>query len=345
MKKDSLVRELIEIVRAFSKQKGLVIGDVILDEYVFGRVQRISPEAPVPVVTLNGREVHLGGAANVALNLKDLGVPTFLVGVVGEDVGGREIQELLKKENIPGNGIVVDPTRKTTIKTRVVGRGQQMLRIDNEQTEPISEKILNKIISQMSSLKDDFEFIIFEDYNKGLLSQPLISSILSKFKDKLKAVDPKFENFFSYIGCEIVKPNLRELQAVTGTYLEKDEALSDLFIKTKEALRAKWLVVTRGEIGFVIVTDKKIVKVPAWRREVFDVTGAGDTVISVLTLAAKQGAGIVKAAILASLAAGIEVGKFGASTVLPEELFEAIEENAEELEKSITISSFPFGMK
>jgi len=341
VKKGSLVKELINIVESFSGQKGLVIGDVILDEYVFGRVQRISPEAPVPVVTLNGREVHLGGAANVALNLKSLGASTYLVGVVGDDTGGREILELLEKEAISKEGIVVDPSRKTTTKTRVVGRGQQMLRIDNEVTDPISEKIADKILRKMQSILDDFEFIIFEDYNKGLLTKSLISSILEQFKGKLKAVDPKFENFFTYVGCDIFKPNLRELRAVTGSYTDSEDSLSDLFIKTKNALKAKWLVVTRGEMGFVIITDNKIVKVPAWRREVFDVTGAGDTVISVLTLAAKQGSGIVKASILASLAAGIEVGKFGASTVLPEELFEAIEENAEELEKSITISPIP----
>ncbi len=333
----NLVEELINIVKDFSRLRGVVIGDVILDEYVFGTVQRISPEAPVPVVTLNGREVHLGGAANVALNLKSLGANVYLFGVVGDDPSGREILELLRNEGISEKGIVMVSDRKTTQKTRVVGRGQQMLRIDNEVTDPIPGRVSKELLSRLHTIREDFDFIIFEDYNKGVLTPSIISHVFNMYKDKLKSVDPKFENFFAYQGCDIFKPNLRELYSVMGFQGEGESSLFELIKETKERIGAKWLVVTRGEKGFVILTDDKVVKVPAWKREVFDVTGAGDTVISVLTLAAQEGAGIVRAAILASLAAGIEVGKFGAATVSPEELIEAVKENAKELEDSIEI--------
>lgn len=336
MKSGMLLDRLTQTVESFSQKKGVVIGDVILDEYLFGKVQRISPEAPVPVVTLDGREIHLGGAANVALNLKSLGASTFLLGVIGDDSAGREFFDLMRREGIPEKGIVVDPGRKTTIKTRVVGRGQQMLRIDKEITTHIGEEITKELLERIQSL-EDLDFIIFEDYNKGLLTPSLIREIMSTSKDRLKAVDPKFDNFFAYKGCDLFKPNLRELLAVTGSNSEDEEFLKGLFLRVREKIGAKWLVVTRGEKGFVVVRDRQIVKIPAWRREVFDVTGAGDTVISVLTLATAQGLDIIESTILASLAAGIEVGKFGASTVYPEELKEAVRENAGELNESIEI--------
>jgi rfaE bifunctional protein kinase chain/domain len=332
----NLVETLTKTVETFKKQRGLVIGDIILDEYLFGKVQRISPEAPVPIVTLEDRKVHLGGAANVAKNLRALGANVLLFGVTGDDNGGEEILELVEGEGLSGIGIVRDRSRKTTVKTRIVGRGQQMLRLDNEVTDPISDRVVNELLKRMKSVENSFDFIILEDYNKGVLTLNLIERVLSSFSNKLVSVDPKFENFFAYKGCDIFKPNLRELQAVTGTNSENEDFLLPLFLRVKERISCRWLVITRGEKGFVIIKEDGVVFVPAWRREVFDVTGAGDTVIAVLSLACQQGLDIVSSTILASLAAGIEVGKFGASTVSPEELLEAVEKDALDLENSLT---------
>lgn len=319
--------EILKAVRNFSELKVIVIGDIILDEYLFGDVERISPEAPVPVVALKDRKLHLGGAANVAVNLRTLGAQVELFGVIGDDEDGKELLALLHAHGIDGYGVVIDNERPTTKKTRVVSVGQQMIRLDKENTSHISEPLESTLLMRLKETLDDTNAVIIQDYNKGVLTPRVIDEILKLTNGKLRAVDPKMENFFLYRGVEIFKPNMKELERVTGRRIKTDEELKRVVREIKRKMEIKYFVVTRGERGSVVLLDDTVYYIPALKREVFDVTGAGDTVISVLVLGVSSGLDILKAAVLSSIAAGIEVGKFGTAAVYPDELMEVVEED------------------
>jgi len=328
----------MKVKTAIDKFKTLrvaVLGDLILDEYLFGKVERISPEAPVPVVTIENKRLHLGGAANVALNLRTLGAYVELFGVIGDDIDGKEILGLLNSKGIDGVGVIVDEERPTTKKTRVVSRGQQMIRLDRESISPISPSKEEMLLSGLEKTSKNYSAIIIQDYNKGVLTERVITSALKIAKGKLKAVDPKYDNFFLYKGVDLFKPNLRELQDATGKRVKNEDDLIKLAMYVRGKVESKWLVITRGEAGSTIISDNEIISIPSLKREVFDVTGAGDTVLSVLVLSLLSGLSIEESSLLASIAAGIEVGKFGTATVSREELFEVIDEEWESMLKDV----------
>ena len=313
-------------IESFKRLRIAVVGDLILDEYLFGEVERISPEAPVPVVTITDRRINPGGAANVALNLKTLGAEVELFGLVGRDRSGEELLTLLEGKGISVDGVIQVSDRPTTLKTRVISQGQQMIRLDKETTAPIGDDDANRVLKRIRDGIDKLDAVIFQDYNKGLLTPFFIHESINLFDRQIKAVDPKFENFFEYKGVDVFKPNVRELQRATGVKVKTEEELLSLMRRVRDELQTKFLVVTRGEKGILIYGDREIYSIPSLKREVFDVTGAGDTVIAIMVLGLAAGLPLVEAALLASIGAGIEVGKFGAASVFPEELKEAVED-------------------
>ncbi len=326
-----------EIIGNFSNFRVAVIGDLILDEYIFGSADRISPEAPVPVVLQKERESRPGGAANVALNLIELGASVTLFGVVGDDPYADELKKVLQAFGIDTSGIVTDPSRPTTVKTRIIAHRQQIVRLDREDTAPIASDVKRAILSRIHDLMDGIDAVIFEDYNKGALSSELIREGIKLFGGKLRAVDPKFQNFWLYTGVELFKPNQKELaNAMLTRFSNRDEFISSIR-EAHNRLKSRNLLVTAGEDGMYLSDGEKILHIPAHKRDVYDVTGAGDTVIAVSVLGMLAGLPADEAALLASIAAGIEVSKLGAAVVTREELTEAVEEHWDELHSQIEV--------
>ncbi len=324
-------------IKRFSDFKVAVIGDLILDEYIFGTAERISPEAPVPVVLQNRREVRPGGAANVAFNLVELGAKVVLFGVVGDDPFADELKSILESSGVDTSGIVTDPKRPTTVKTRIIAHRQQVVRLDRESTDPIDSDVRDRMLDRISELIDGIDAVIFEDYNKGALSEEMIERGIAAFSGKLRAVDPKFQNFWNYRGVELFKPNRKEL---ANAMLRQFYNTSDFMNSIREAhdrLETQNLLVTAGEDGMYLSNSDGIVHIPAHKRDVFDVTGAGDTVIAVAVLGMLAGLTMNEAALLASIAAGIEVSKLGAATVSPDELMQAVDDHWDELYSQIEV--------
>lgn len=318
--------KLEEIIQRFTNKRILVIGDIVLDRYLWGNVDRISPEAPVPVMEVTRESRDLGGAANVVQNIYYLkGIPC-LVGVVGADAQGEKLKEILEAEGMDTSGIFVDSTRPTTTKTRLVVERphQQLVRIDKETTEPISSLLRNKILDFVKSRGDKFDAILFEDYDKGVLSGWLINCITHTFKDKIITADPKFDNFFEYESVTLFKPNRREVERAMGVKLTPKNVKS-ITRKLREKLKCKYLLLTLGEKGMVLSAKREHI-IPTQAREVYDATGAGDAVIAAVTLALAADASPKQAATIANLVAGIEVRKFGAIPISYEELLSAVKD-------------------
>ncbi|MFZ6817116.1 D-glycero-beta-D-manno-heptose-7-phosphate kinase [Undibacterium sp. Ji22W] len=303
-----------------TQKRILVAGDVMLDRYWFGEVNRISPEAPVPIVRVERREERLGGAANVARNAVALGIETSLLGVIGEDEAGRNVEALLSEVGIRSY-LNHDPSISTIIKLRVIGRQQQLIRIDFE--EKPTEQILQDKLSRFNSLITEHDVIVLSDYAKGSLVNiaPMIEH--AKQLGKYVLVDPKGSDYSIYRGASLLTPNKSELRQVIGSW--KDEA--DL-TKKAQALRKELdiaaLLLTRSEEGMTLFTDENILHVPAMAREVFDVSGAGDTVIATVAAMLAEGKNLHDAVLIANQAGGIVVGKLGTATVTREELFQKI---------------------
>ena len=295
----------------------LVVGDVMLDRYWFGDVARISPEAPVPVVLVKKEDERLGGAANVACNCHDLGARTRLLSVVGRDEAGTKLANLLRRKGIDAS-LHRDAKVDTTLKLRVIGRRQQLLRIDFER--PPSSEVLAYKLKEFKHALPESDVVILSDYGKGGLAH--IAEMIRSARQARKRVlvDPKGDDYARYKGASVITPNVAELREVVGRW--KDE--KDLKQRA-EALRAKLgleaLLLTRGEGGMTLYTKNRTKSVPAQAREVFDVTGAGDTVISALAVMLAAGASLENAMQIANRAAGIVVGKLGTATVTPAELF------------------------
>jgi rfaE bifunctional protein kinase chain/domain len=319
---------LKDIVKQFEGKKILIIGDIMLDKYIWGNVERISPEAPVPVIEITRESQNLGAAGNVANTVHYLhGIP-LLVGVIGEDREGEKIKEILKEKGLNIEGIFVDPSRPTTTKTRLVVENprQQLARIDREKKELISEEIGKKIYDFVFSLKDEYDVLLFQDYDKGVLSGSLITRIISLFKDKIITADPKFNNFFEYKKVTLFKPNKKEVELAMGVKLNSPN-IKSIARSLRKKIDCKALLITLGEKGMLLCEEgKEEIFIPANVREVYDTTGAGDIVITVGTMALSAGAQAKDAGILANIAAGIEVSKFGAVPITYEELLETIEE-------------------
>ena len=316
----------------FNGLRILVIGDVMLDAYVMGKVNRISPEAPVPIVSLENEDARIGGAGNVALNLLALGAKPIICGVIGEDSSGDKLLNLFEKNGISTDGLVKSMARKTTVKTRVISNKQQLLRIDSESTFPLleSEEIkLNNTIQNI--INQGVDGIIFEDYNKGVLTDSVIQNTIkiAKEKDIPTAVDPKKENFLSYKGVSLFKPNLKELKE--GLNLNFDfNSNKDLFEKGIEVLEEKLQneisFITLSEYGVFIKNQTEKYYVPAHMRSISDVSGAGDTVIAVATLCLISGASTKQIAEISNLAGGLVCEKSGVVSISKNDLLEEVSE-------------------
>lgn len=315
---------LLKIVNRFSKPSILVLGDMILDRYLWGEVERICPEAPVPVVEIKRTSRMLGGAGNVISNLRAFGATVSVLSCVGADMGAEEVRRLLAEVEISGDeGLIEDPERETTEKTRVVARHQQVVRFDRETRKIISEKTAKKIFQYLEKRWADFDAVVISDYGKGMIFPSLFRQIkkLNTLHPKLITVDPKERNISLYKGVSLITPNKKEAAFAAGREIETDEDLREAGKKIIRSLQCENLVITLGAGGMAFFKrEGDFLKIPTFAREVFDVSGAGDTVISTITLALCSGATLSEAIILANYAAGIVVGKVGTASVTPQEL-------------------------
>ena len=322
---------LRKILERFSKIKILVIGDIMMDRFIWGKVSRISPEAPVPVVVVEKETFLLGGAANVVNNVHSLGGKVALCGVVGDDEMGQRIIKELTEMGIGINGVFVEQGRQTTVKTRVVAHQQQLVRIDRETTDLTKVLTLRNLSEFLKVNIDGFDGIILSDYGKGLLTRELIRTTIRRAREAKKfiLVDPKQKNVFFYKGATVITPNAAEASLASGIPITDLPSLRKAGRMLLPRLRCDVLVITRGEEGMAIFEPhQEPVLVPTVGKEVFDVTGAGDTVIGTMALALGTGAGVIDAARLANYAAGIVVGKVGTATVNPKELMKTIKEKS-----------------
>lgn len=308
----------------------LVVGDSMVDHYVAGRVSRISPEAPVPVVRVEEERRAPGGAANVAAGVVAVGAECRLVSAVGEDDEAGELRGLLETEGVDAAGLVTDPARPTTLKTRVLARHQQMLRIDRESADPLPDAARRRVLEAAAAALEEVDVVALVDYDKGVLSGG-VGRELVRAAARLgvpSVVDPKLRSFFDYGGAFLVKPNGAELAAARGVESPPlgEEELREVLAR----LDARHLLVTLGEEGMVLVSEDGDgrVEIPAEAREVFDVSGAGDTVTAVLAAAVGAGADVTDAAVLANFAAGLEVSHLGAVAVSREEIVGALSERS-----------------
>ena len=294
----------------FNNKRILVIGDVMIDSYIRGKVARISPVAPVPIVSLDQREDRLGGAGNVALNLVALGAKPIICTVIGNDTQSELLRSLLKDNSISGEGIIQSSSRKTTVKTRVIGNNQQLLRVDSEQTDPITADEENDLINSAAALiESGVDAIIFEDYNKGILTKRVIETIVSiaNKNNVITAVDPKKDNFFAYRNVTLFKPNLKELKEGLGMSFDFNSdllAFENAVTLLESKLENTISFVTLSEHGVFICNANEHHYIPAHVRTIADVSGAGDTVISVATLCLVSGMPIKMVAEIANTLAG-----------------------------------------
>jgi D-glycero-beta-D-manno-heptose-7-phosphate kinase len=302
---------------SFESVRILVVGDVMLDRYWFGEVNRISPEAPVPVVRVERREERLGGAANVALNAAALGARTGLLGVVGDDEAGNTIEQKLSDSHI-GSYLKRDTEISTIIKLRVIGRQQQLLRIDFE--NPPTAAVLRNKLTQFNALLPEFDVVVLSDYAKGGLMDVAMMIAAARQAGKCVLVDPKGEDFSRYAGASILTPNKSELRHIVGSWSSEQE-LTAKAQQLRASLGLDALLLTRSEEGMTLYTDEGVMTTPAVAREVFDVSGAGDTVIATMAVMVGAGIPIADAVSIANRAGGIVVGKLGTATVGKDELF------------------------
>jgi rfaE bifunctional protein kinase chain/domain len=305
---------LEEIQNGFAGKRIAVIGDLMLDRYFWGTVSRISPEAPVPVVEVDEESTRLGGAANVANNIASLGGVPLMIGVVGKDIGADILHNLVTGNGFPTGGIVVDESRPTTIKTRVIAHSQHVVRIDQEEKVDLNANTQARVLASLESQIASLDGIILEDYNKGVLTKGLIKSVIKLAKDHKKTitVDPKFNNFFDYQGVSVFKPNRKETEEALGrplhTFQDIETAARELFTR----LNAENVLLTLGEKGMLLLErNGSLAHVETKTRNVADVSGAGDTVIATLTLAMVAGASVAESAALANYAGGIVCGEVG----------------------------------
>ncbi|MBW7875185.1 MAG: D-glycero-beta-D-manno-heptose-7-phosphate kinase [Candidatus Cloacimonetes bacterium] len=310
-----------ELLEKLGRIRLLVVGDVMLDHYVWGQVRRISPEAPVPVVEAMRDEYLLGGAANVANNLVDLGVRTAIMSMVGQDVAAAQLIGLLQGRGIGSELLTRSVERPTTIKTRILAGQQQMLRLDREEIRAMEQEETAQVLSRLEAVWDSFDAVILSDYGKGFLSLAMLDGIraLKQKSDKLVVVDPKSRSFDRYRGFSCITPNQLEAETALSSELDTEDRVSRLGRQMRQDLDLEALLITLGRRGMMLCSSGSELYIAAQAREVFDVTGAGDTVISVLTAVKACGVSWEDAAKLANGAAGVVVGKLGAATVSKEE--------------------------
>jgi len=305
-----------------SKKRIAVIGDVMVDTYFWGSVSRVSPEAPVPVVDVEREESHLGGAANVANNIKTLGAEPILYGVIGTDDAGQLTKKLLQEAGLQDSGIFEESNRPTTVKTRIIGNNQQIVRLDREVKTAISQETEQKIIKSLEA-DTSLKAIVFEDYNKGMITETLIFSVmkLAQSKGIPVLIDPKKDNFFAYKHCTIFKPNKKEAEQALGYTLRSETDIHKAGKELLERLQAQYILLTLGEKGMMLFdADGTISSVETKAKQIADVSGAGDTVIATLTVLLVGGASATEAAYIANHAASIACSKSGIVSVSTDEL-------------------------
>jgi rfaE bifunctional protein kinase chain/domain len=314
----------------FAEQRILVVGDVMIDAYLRGAVSRVSPEAPVPIVNLKKSESRLGGAANVALNLASLGATPILCGAVGDDAGGETFYELLEQRGLSSEGMIKSSDRFTTIKTRVIGNNQHLLRIDEEEKTPISESLEDQIVAKVKAMiASGIDAIILEDYNKGLLTPAVITGIveLATASNIPVTVDPKKDNFFVYKNVTLFKPNLKELKeglAVDFDLKTDRDGFEAAVIALEKSLNNRITLVTLSEHGVFIKAGKELNYIPAHIRNISDVSGAGDTVIAVATLCLVAGLSASELADIANLSGGLVCERSGVVPIDKQQLKEEL---------------------
>ncbi len=320
-------KRLATLRKKFDGLKIAVIGDMMLDCYFWGDVKRISPEAPVPVVEIGNEFYRFGGAANVALNILKLGGIPHPIGIIGPDNHGSIFTSLINESKILSNGIFDDSGRPTTTKTRVIAEKQHVVRLDMESKQNLSKNLQNKIFNYLVEIINDIDGVILQDYNKGVLTPSLIEKIIELAnQNKVPiTVDPKFHNFFLYKNVTVFKPNRKEAEDVLGMKIATIEDVTAAGNKILEKLNAKYVLLTLGEEGIAIFTKgKKEKRMPTKAREVADVSGAGDTVISTVTMALAAGADILEACFLANYAGGIVCQEVGIVPIEKDKLFDII---------------------
>jgi len=312
-----------EILKNFDNKRIMVIGDLMLDQYIFGNVSRISPEAPVQVLEVQNEKLGLGGAANVSNNIKSLGATPVVLGIVGNDIEGNKIKKLFKERKIDTLGIFQSEQKPTIQKKRIIARNQQLIRIDYEKKDHITPKMENKLINFIKQNISELDAIILQDYNKGLLTKNLIqiTTELASRNNVLVGVDPKKDNFFSYKNVTLFKPNRAETETNLNIKISDTESLLLAAKNITKKIDSEYLIITLGEKGlFVYEQDGSHTSIPTFTQEVYDVTGAGDTVISSLMLALATGCNIVEAATIANHAAGVVCEKVGAKPATRQEI-------------------------
>jgi D-beta-D-heptose 7-phosphate kinase/D-beta-D-heptose 1-phosphate adenosyltransferase len=331
MKPDSPGANLRRIVAAFPAKRVLAIGDLMLDEFIWGKVSRISPEAPVPVVNVTGESYYPGGAANVARNLRELTHHTALIGLLGTDPAGCRLLHLLRDCGIDTSGVQQDAAVRTAVKTRIIARNQQVVRVDREHKTQLAPTQVEAAMEQVERVVPQVDAVVVADYGKGFLSQPLADHIcrVARSNGKILAVDPHPHTSLCWPGATAIKPNRAEALLAAGLPTADsvspplaDAALLDAGRRLLERWQCGLLLITLGDDGMVLLESdgRSPLHIPARAREVFDVSGAGDTAISVLAMALAAGAAPQEAADLANRASGIVVGKLGTATVTPEEI-------------------------
>jgi len=315
------------IVSRFADASVMVVGDVMLDEYVWGEVTRISPEAPVPVVKVGKQECKLGGAANVAYNLKTLGVTPVLVGLCGADSGGERLRALVSESGMSCDGVFVSRHRMTTRKTRIMARHQQVVRADYETADECRDEEYSLVWNHVKSLLPDMDAVILSDYAKGVLGGRLVRAIIRACRehDLFVAVDPKKKSFEAYTGASLITPNFKEACLAAGTRSDgdyPDSLVRSMARSIARDNRIPTVLITLGERGMALYEQdtQRFTQMPTAAKHVFDVTGAGDTVISVFTASAAAGASAVQAACMANQAAGLTVAELGTAAVTPLQL-------------------------
>ena len=322
-----------EIVASLRDRTVVVFGDVMLDEFVWGDVTRISPEAPVPVVEIRRESVHLGGAANVLSNLRALGVRSALVGVVGQDRAGERVRAELREAGAldAEENLIVDVSRPTTVKTRIIAHSQLVVRADRERRTHIDGTVEERVVASLSRLLRGADALVISDYDKGAVTPAVLDEILPAAEAARVPVlvDPKIRNFDSYRPATLVTPNHHEALRLTNTEDDTDEGMARAARSIRERLGCRSVLITRGERGMMLLEGEgEPTYVPTAAREVYDVTGAGDTVIATLAASVAAGASLVEAAMLANHAAGIVVGKIGTATASAEELLASFRSDA-----------------
>jgi rfaE bifunctional protein kinase chain/domain len=331
MDKQSNYKKLFE---DFNKLTIMIIGDVMLDSYLWGKVERISPEAPIPIVALKKRENRMGGAANVAMNIKSMGAKPVLCSVIGEDSKGINFLDLLKKEKIPTYGILQSSERITTTKFRIFGNSTQMLRVDEEVEDDLSEKDRTNLLGKIENIlsKEKIDGIIFQDYNKGVIDSILIKEVINR-ATKLKipvSVDPKKKNFYNFTGVTLFKPNLKEMKE--GMKVEFDNNDREMLLSVAQTLREKincqYILTTLSEYGIMMSMkdsfDEKNIFIPAHVRSISDVSGAGDTVISVASLCLARKCSPYEVAYISNLAGGLVCEEVGVVPVNKDKLLKEV---------------------